>query len=149
MIAFFPSHLPLRSTCGCVCRPAQAASTHVCQLTTRSRRAVGLLPKPFSAACGGTRCAPPALNSANQGDARLVLPDLQSCHGYAGREDLDGARLPPTFRRVMTAPFVDQARSPAPFRLLWVPRERWTSRNYWTTYALWVNDALRACAEAA
>ena len=108
-------------------------------------RPLGLLPKAYSAAAGGTRAAPPELNGRNRKSAALVLTDASACAFLVGLPapgqrvtgDVEDAGV---WRLLREAPFVDHSRSRFPWRSFWLPGA--AARNTWGRYQLWRNEGL-------
>jgi alpha-1,2-mannosyltransferase len=98
-------------------------------------RFAGLLPLEFNQAAGGTAFAPAALNARNEAVPQQFVADpAASCDFWVGLD----AEQPPAGVRWTTraaAPFLDAARSPAPWRAFLIPYLS-AQRNTFTTMRL-------------
>lgn len=81
----------------------------------------GLLPKAFDQGGSGTSAAPQELNDRNVADARLVLPNTDSCTFWVGTSD-EAAQLDKMSWSLWSqTSFVHHSQSPFPYRSFWVP----------------------------
>jgi alpha-1,2-mannosyltransferase len=103
----------------------------------------GLLPRPFDRLQGGAAAAPAELNDANRDEPANYIPsgsiDSECDYLVTLREKdgtlLDGPIDAEKWREVVAAPFVDNARSPWPWRAFYVPWVSWRE-NYIMDYVL-------------
>eukprot|EP00897_Mesotaenium_endlicherianum_P001191 jgi/Mesen1/11072/ME000099S10512 len=101
----------------------------------------GLLPFPFDAAAGGTRAAPSHFNNQNKASPLQFVNDEGECD-YLVELDLErpdvtlrSARAPDSWKVVYKERFLDNERSPALYRALYIPGLS-TKANKYGTYII-------------